>query len=180
MFVSSDLASGCFEVAVCPSLPVKGVDLIMGNDIAGGKVMPVVQVIDVPCNDLQADVLAKKLPDVFSAVVTRAQVRHDFQESNILCDSVFSKILKDDILPESSDASEMTLSSSFCFDLAADLPVSWEILIEAQRNDSSLNVVRVLKMRPRRCVTNSFTGTIMCSCVSGWKIGMWCIKLWYL
>ncbi|XP_052447440.1 uncharacterized protein LOC127990179 [Carassius gibelio] len=142
VYVSSDLASGCFEVAVCPSLLVKGVDFIMGNDIAGGKVMPVVQVTDVPCNDSQADVLAEKLPDVFSAVVMRAQAKHDYQESNILCDSVFSKILRDDIISESSDASKMTLNSSFCFDLSADLPVSWETLIEAQRNDSSLNKCR--------------------------------------
>ncbi len=43
VWVTSELASGCFEVAVRPSLPVKGIDFIMGNDIAGGKVMPAVQ-----------------------------------------------------------------------------------------------------------------------------------------
>ncbi len=66
MWVTSDLASGCFEVAVHPSLPVKGIDFIMGNDIAGGKVIPVVQVTDVPYTDSQSDVLVKTFPDVFS------------------------------------------------------------------------------------------------------------------
>ncbi|KAK7166228.1 hypothetical protein R3I93_006107 [Phoxinus phoxinus] len=142
VYVSSDLASGCFEVAVRPSLPVKGVDFIMGNDIAGGKVMPVAKVIDVPCNDSQADVLAKNMPNVFSAVVTRAQATRDIQESNSLCDSVFSTILKTDILPDFPDLSETTSRSSVCFDLTADLRVSREALIEAQQTDLSLDRCR--------------------------------------
>lgn len=44
IWVSSDLVSGCFNVAARSSLPVKGIDFIMGNDLAGGKVMPVVHV----------------------------------------------------------------------------------------------------------------------------------------
>ncbi len=74
VWVTSELA-GCFEVAVCLSLPVKGIDFIMGNDIAGGKVMPAVQVINALCVEVQSDLLAETLPEVFSssAVTTRAQ-----------------------------------------------------------------------------------------------------------
>ena len=38
--VQSDLVSGPVSVGVRPSLPVKGVDFILGNDLAGDKVMP--------------------------------------------------------------------------------------------------------------------------------------------
>uniref|UniRef100_A0A3B3CNQ8 SCAN box domain-containing protein n=1 Tax=Oryzias melastigma TaxID=30732 RepID=A0A3B3CNQ8_ORYME len=34
----SDLVSGVFPMAVCPGLPVKGVAVLLGNDVAGGKV----------------------------------------------------------------------------------------------------------------------------------------------
>lgn len=39
IWVTCELASRCFEVAVHPSFPVKGIYFIMGNDFAGGKVM---------------------------------------------------------------------------------------------------------------------------------------------
>ena len=39
--VQSSLVSGSFKVAVLPELPVKGIDFILGNDLAGGKVHPV-------------------------------------------------------------------------------------------------------------------------------------------
>lgn len=37
VWLTSDLVSGFFDVAVRSSFPVKGVDFIMGNDIAGGN-----------------------------------------------------------------------------------------------------------------------------------------------
>ena len=36
--LQSNLVSGVVTVGIRPSLPVKGVDLILGNDLAGGKV----------------------------------------------------------------------------------------------------------------------------------------------
>lgn len=75
---------------------MKGVDFIMGNDIAGGKVMMVVQVTDVSRNDSQSDRLAKSLP--VSVVTTQAQAKCNIQESDKLSDSVFSKILENNIL----------------------------------------------------------------------------------
>ena len=46
--VQSKLATGFRPVAVLPKLPVDGVYFIMGNDIAGGKVYPTPEVVDVP------------------------------------------------------------------------------------------------------------------------------------
>ena len=44
--VHSELISGIFRVGVRPMLAVKGVTFIMGNDIAGGKVVPVLDKSD--------------------------------------------------------------------------------------------------------------------------------------
>ena len=34
-FLKSDLISGYVTVGICPDLPVKGVSLLLGNDLAG-------------------------------------------------------------------------------------------------------------------------------------------------
>ena len=39
--LQSDLVSGVVTVGIRPSLPVKGVDLILGNDLAGGKFLQI-------------------------------------------------------------------------------------------------------------------------------------------
>ena len=38
--LKSDLISGTVIVGVRPELPVKGVSMLLGNDLAGGKVLP--------------------------------------------------------------------------------------------------------------------------------------------
>lgn len=77
VWLTSDLVSGFFNVAVCSSFLVKGVEFIMGNDIAGGKVMPMLHVTNQPQVELYPDQLAQKFLDLFSAsaVSTRAQVK---------------------------------------------------------------------------------------------------------
>lgn len=65
--VHSDLVSGFFKVAVRQALPVKGVDFVMSNDIAGGKVVPVPEVVDNPNFDSVSDEVYRQFPDVFQA-----------------------------------------------------------------------------------------------------------------
>lgn len=48
IFMSSSVATGFFKVAVHPALPIKGKVFILGNEIAGGIVMPVLEVFDDP------------------------------------------------------------------------------------------------------------------------------------
>lgn len=70
-----DLVTGFVEVGVRPSLPVRGVTLILGNDLAGGKVMPILEMLDKPNVPSAPDVLTESFPEVFSAcAVTRAQL----------------------------------------------------------------------------------------------------------
>ncbi|XP_035235565.1 uncharacterized protein LOC118206694 [Anguilla anguilla] len=70
--LKSDLVTGRVVVGVRPSLPVDGVSFILGNDLAGGRVLVNPEVTPVPIVD-RPDELTQKYPDVFpTCAVTRA------------------------------------------------------------------------------------------------------------
>ncbi len=53
-----------------------GVKFILGNDVAGGKVIPFLEVCDNPIYYHQLDEMSERFPEVFPVcVVTRAQAR---------------------------------------------------------------------------------------------------------
>ena len=49
--LKSDLVSGTVVVGVRPELPVKDVSMLLGNDLAGGKVLPEPIVSNSPCTE---------------------------------------------------------------------------------------------------------------------------------
>ena len=51
VYLLSDLVSGPVAVGLRPCLPVKGISLILGNDLAGDKVVVNPQVLEIPCKD---------------------------------------------------------------------------------------------------------------------------------
>ena len=56
-----------------PSLPVDGISLILGNDLAGERVMVDPRVVEKPRDDEKTERLAEKFPGIFPAsVVTRS------------------------------------------------------------------------------------------------------------
>ena len=70
IFLKSELVSGSVIVGIRPTLPVDGVSLILGNDLAGGRVQPDPQVISNPNSLFSAN---EGLTQTFPAcVVTRA------------------------------------------------------------------------------------------------------------
>lgn len=75
--LSSKLASGKCKIAVRPQLPIAGVDLILRNDLAGGKVFSSPEVIESPVADLSvSDPVASDSVSLLPVcVVTRAQAR---------------------------------------------------------------------------------------------------------
>ncbi|KAI2665733.1 Transposon Ty3-G Gag-Pol polyprotein [Labeo rohita] len=90
MHLQCDLDTGFVKVGVCPSLPVRGV--ILGNDLAGGKVMPILEVLDKPAVSSAPDILTESYPEVFSAcAVTRAQLRSAGDET-VLADSFMAPV----------------------------------------------------------------------------------------
>ncbi len=114
-----------------------GVSLILGNDLAGGKVFPSPVVVDMP--DLSPDSdIAACFPSVFPAcAVTRAQTRKGEGTVN-LADSFLNSerdclectlVIKPQLTPNDSANSDLK---------AAALEFDREHLIAAQRSDQSL------------------------------------------
>ena len=71
--IKSSLINGNIVIGMRPSLPVEGISLILGNDLAGERVMVDPRVVEKPRDDEKTERLAKKFPGIFPAsVVTRS------------------------------------------------------------------------------------------------------------
>ena len=71
--IKSSLINGNIVIGMRPSLPVEGIALILGNDLAGEKVMVDPRVVEKPRDDEIMERLAEKFPGIFPAsVVTRS------------------------------------------------------------------------------------------------------------
>ena len=71
--IKSSLINGNIVIGMRPSLPVEGISLILGNDLAGEKVMVDPRVVEKPRDDEKTERLAEKFPGIFPAsAVTRS------------------------------------------------------------------------------------------------------------
>ena len=71
--IKSSLINGNIVIGMRPSLPVEGISLILGNDLAGERVMVDPRVVEKPRDDENTERLAEKFPGIFPAsVVTRS------------------------------------------------------------------------------------------------------------
>ena len=71
--IKSSLINGNIVIGMRPSLPVEGISLIVGNDLAGERVMVDPRVVEKPRDDEKTERLAEKFPGIFPAsVVTRS------------------------------------------------------------------------------------------------------------
>ena len=123
--------SGTFRVAVQAALPARGFTFILGNDIAGGRVLPpVAEVLDRP--EIQSDDVAEPFPTVFPAcVVTRSQAQ---KLGNVVT-------LSDTVLSGETPSPDPVNSHAASYGLGVDsvgLDVSRDKLVAAQKTDSSL------------------------------------------
>ena len=79
MKLKTNLVSGTVIVGVRPELPVKGVSMLLGNDFAGGKVLPEPIVSNRPCTK----VVLEEDKDIFPAcTVTRSMTRKALCEAS--------------------------------------------------------------------------------------------------
>ncbi|KAA8591182.1 hypothetical protein FQN60_002125 [Etheostoma spectabile] len=139
--VQSKLDSGVFDVAARCSFPISGVEFIMGNYLAGNKVLPSPEVVDIPDTSQHRDEVLKSHPDVFSvSVLTRSQARKQ-EEDAALADSLLAPAFAEDILPSiglpESSAPEQDAPTMQTV-IPPFLTASHESLSEAQKGDSSL------------------------------------------
>lgn len=76
VLLKSDLKSGPVIVGIRPSLPVEGVDFLLGNDLAGGKVKPGPIVTPKPVIEDATERLGEDIPGIFPAcAVTRSMAK---------------------------------------------------------------------------------------------------------
>ena len=67
--IKSNLINGNIVIGMRPSLPVEGISLILGNDIAGEIVMVDPRVVEKRRDDEKTERLAEKFPGIFPACV---------------------------------------------------------------------------------------------------------------
>ena len=74
--LSSDLVTGLVVIGITPSLPFKGVHLLLGNDLVGDKVVVNPIVTDTPNKGQTDDPIEQEIPDLYpSCAVTRAMAK---------------------------------------------------------------------------------------------------------
>lgn len=100
------MATGLVKVGVRPSLPVAGVNFILGNNLAGGKILPILELLESP-ELVQPDELVQRYPLIFPAcAVTRAQSRK-LGDVVDLSDSFMVPSLTEDPKPCPNKSSEL-------------------------------------------------------------------------
>ena len=102
IYLSSDLVNGPVAVGIRQTLPFKGVHLLLGNDLAGDKVVVNPLVTDTPCMNQSPDPIEQELPDLYpSCAVTRAMAKKAMlteNQSDIdLTDSFIGQSFKNEI-----------------------------------------------------------------------------------
>ena len=94
IYLSSDLVTGLVAVGIRPSIPFKGVYLLLGNDLAGYKVVVDPLLTSTPCVDQPPDPIEQEIPDLYpSYAVTRAMAKkaklnHGMQDIDLTDTSV--------------------------------------------------------------------------------------------
>lgn len=133
--LQTELVAGFVDVGVRPALPVPGVEFILGNDLAGGRMLPVLEVLDKPALTSVTEELTLRYPDVFPACVfTRAQLKKVGTEFTL--DDTFMCTEGD--VAAGEHVPHKTGHEKVSGLLTSPLPVGREELSKAQRDDGTL------------------------------------------
>ena len=112
IYLSSDLVTGPMAVGIRPYLPFKGVHLLLGNDLAGDKVVVNPLLTSTPCVDQPPDPIEQEIPDLYpSCAVTRAMAKkaklydgmQDINLTDTLIGQSFNKEISTSLSPSQSD-----------------------------------------------------------------------------
>ena len=100
------------SVGIRPSLPFKGVHLLLGNDLAGDKVVVDPLLTNTPCVDQPPDPIEQEIPDLYpSCAVTRAMAKkakqnngmQDINLADTLIGQSFNNEISNSLSPSQSD-----------------------------------------------------------------------------
>ena len=100
VYISSSHVNGPVTVGITSSLPIDGIDFLLGNDLAGGKVVANSLVTDMPCNCQQLDPVPNLDP---ACVVTRASTEQESITDTLVWESTDEETSQEDVAerPES-------------------------------------------------------------------------------
>ena len=110
--LSSDLVTGLVVIGITPSLPFTGVHLLLGNDLAGDKVVVNQLVTDTPNIGHSDDPIEQKISDLYpSCAVTRAMAKRailknsnsDIDLTDTFIGQYFNNEIKKSLDPSLSD-----------------------------------------------------------------------------
>ena len=119
--LSSNLVTGLVVIGITPSLPFKGVHLLLGNDLAGDKVVVNSLVTDTPNIGQTDDPIEREIPDLYpSCAVTQAMAKKailknsnsDIDLTDTFISQYFNNEIKKSLDPSLSDT--QTDSSMSC------------------------------------------------------------------
>ena len=97
VYLKSSLVTGPVKVGIQPSLPFEGVHFILGNDLAGDKVVVNAIVTEKPCLVEFPDPVEKEIPGLYPAcVVTRAMSKKKENSEDVitLAETVIGQVLE--------------------------------------------------------------------------------------
>ena len=94
VYISSSHVNGPVTVGITSSLPIDGIDFLLGNDLAGGKVVANSLVTDMPRNCQQLD----PVPNLdLACVVTRASKEQESITDTLVWESTDEKTSQEDV-----------------------------------------------------------------------------------
>ena len=142
VFLKSDLVSGPIIVGVRPTLPIEGVSLLLGNDLAGSRVNVNPCLSSVPCVSDSTNETSQEIPGLFPAcAITRAMAKQADKKPLLLANDqakshvvdLSDTFLANDHVHDSYFTDEHTSEVSF------QCPVPTNQLVECQKSDPELN-----------------------------------------
>ena len=94
VYISSSHVNGPVTVGITSSLPIDGIDFLLGNDLAGGKVVANSLVTGMPCNCQQLDPVPNLDP---ACVVTRASKEQESITDILVRESTDEETSQEDV-----------------------------------------------------------------------------------
>ena len=94
VYISSSHVNGPVTVGITSLLPIDGIDFLLGNDLAGGKVVANSLVTDMPCNCQQLDPVPNLDP---ACVVTRASKEQENITDTLVWESTDEETSQEDV-----------------------------------------------------------------------------------
>ena len=94
VYISSSHVNGPVTVGITSSLPIDGIDFVLGNDLAGGKVVANSLATDMPCNCQQLDPVPNLDP---ACVVTRASKEQESITDTLVWKSTDEETSQEDV-----------------------------------------------------------------------------------